>query len=148
MEALINRSITSYKKRNRNADISYSMKDVHIKVNVDDLWIEQLLVNLYSNAYDAIPDDRNGQVSIDVGMDQAYLMIRVSDNGIGISPEMKEKIFDFGISTKTDHRMRGIGLYLCKQIAEAHNGELSVEKSELDVGSTFIIKFPLAISTM
>lgn len=113
------------------------------KVQADGLWIELLLKNLLVNAFSAIPQDREGKVTIIVDADETYMHLHVKDNGSGISKELQQNIFDFGISTKNGgvNKMQGVGLYHSHLIAQVHNGLLQV-KSELNVGSTFTLSLP------
>lgn len=100
----------------------------------------RIFINLVRNAIQAIPPDRQGIVRITVataGDDR--LKVSVSDNGIGISPDVIELIFNTNYTTKT----KGMGLGLCvvKDAVEASGGSVSVVSTP-DVGTTFTILWP------
>jgi signal transduction histidine kinase len=82
------------------------------------------------------------------GEHAGFVKIIVSDTGIGIDKKDQEKIFDrFYRVDKARSREQGgsgLGLSISKWIAEAHQGDISVE-SELEKGSTFIVKLPMAV---
>ncbi|MCA9925774.1 MAG: ATP-binding protein, partial [Anaerolineales bacterium] len=93
------------------------------------------------NAYESIPHDREGVVSMTVEMEQDYILVRVRDNGKGIPHQQIPGIFEMGFTTKGRRQMHGVGLYHCKQIMDAHKGSLSVQ-SELSVGTEFEVRLP------
>lgn len=107
----------------------------------DRVRIEQVIANLISNA---IKYGNNKPILITVKKRKKCAEISIRDNGIGIKKSDQNAIFDRfkrAVSSK-DYSGLGVGLYICHQIVEAHNGKLSVE-SELNKGSTFIIELPL-----
>jgi signal transduction histidine kinase len=108
--------------------------------------IEQILLNLVINARQAMP--RGGRLKIELSENRKTHMaeIRVSDSGIGIPPERLRLIFEPYYTTKEpDEHGRGgtgLGLSVCRQIIEQHNGRIRVE-SVAGKGSTFTVKLPL-----
>nr|WP_106779964.1 sensor histidine kinase [Lysinibacillus timonensis] len=102
-----------------------------------------LFGNLIENAFDAlvsvVKPDKEITISIDDHED--VLAIMVSDNGIGMTEEVKAQIFENGYSTKAREN-RGIGLYLINEIVKKGNGTIEVI-SELNKGTTFLITFEL-----
>jgi signal transduction histidine kinase len=111
--------------------------------------IEQILLNLVINARQAMP--RGGRLKIEVRENiQAHMAeIRVSDTGVGIPPEQLRIIFEPFFTTKEPdehgHGGTGLGLSVCRQIIEQHNGRIRVE-SIVGKGSTFTVKLPLKAS--
>jgi signal transduction histidine kinase len=109
--------------------------------------IEQILLNLVINARQAMP--RGGRLKIELSENRKTHMaeIRVSDSGVGIPPERLRLIFDPFYTTKEPdehgHGGSGLGLSVCRQIIEQHNGRIRVE-SVAGKGSTFTVKLPLA----
>jgi signal transduction histidine kinase len=108
--------------------------------------IEQVLLNLILNARQAMP--RGGRLRIDVRDNTRTQMVelRVSDSGCGIPPERLRLIFEPFYTTKepdeTGTGGTGLGLSVCRQIVEQHQGRIRVE-SLVGKGSTFTIKLPI-----
>lgn len=107
--------------------------------------IEKILYNLLSNACKFT--DKNGKIDVQIMLTGDHnLEILVSDNGIGISQEDQQKIFDrfFRIEQKSYQKVdgTGIGLALTKELVKLYGGEISLESQE-GVGSTFMINLPL-----
>ncbi len=121
----------------------------HPHAMVNPSQIQQLLLNLLINARQAMP--QGGTLTLKVrenGTDQ-LAEICVSDTGCGIPSDVLPRIFDSFFSTKQadadGQGGSGLGLSLCKQIIEAHQGRIRVE-SRLGAGTTFTIKLPLSQS--
>jgi len=115
-----------------------------ITIVVDHQKITQVLINLLTNAVKySMPGTTISVTAMLLG-DQ--IQISVSDQGIGIPPEHRQKIFDqfYRISSadKIKAKGMGLGLYISKEIMEAHSGKIRVE-SEEGKGSTFYIQFPV-----
>src|SRR5262249_31743933 len=108
--------------------------------------IEQILLNLLINARQAMP--RGGRLRIELRANTETHMaeIRVSDTGVGIPPEQLRLIFEPFYTTKEPdehgHGGTGLGLSVCRQIIEQHQGRIRVE-SVAGRGSTFTVKLPL-----
>jgi signal transduction histidine kinase len=102
--------------------------------------LRQIVVNLVSNALDAV--DRNGRVSVTAepaGDDDVLIM--VSDTGHGISPEDLRRIFEPFYTTKGRGKGTGLGLAICRQLTAALGGSISVE-SRPGQGSRFFVRLP------
>lgn len=108
-------------------------------LKVDPDAIEMVILNLASNAYDAIVWE--GCIQINTSLDGDYLDIAVSDNGAGISKDYIDTDL-FKPFRTTKKKGFGIGLYQCKSIIEAHGGDIAVE-SEAGRGTRFTVKLPL-----
>lgn len=101
--------------------------------------MRQVLVNLVRNALDATHKDGQVHLSAFVLNDNA-VAFKVTDNGSGISPAQLEAVFDPFFTTK-DNGL-GLGLEICRQIVEAHGGELKIE-STVGKGTDVIVALPL-----
>ncbi|MBS1959848.1 MAG: HAMP domain-containing histidine kinase [Bdellovibrionales bacterium] len=113
-----------------------------IDVYCDTFRIEQVIVNLLSNAMKYSPGTLI-EVTTSEGNGVARLTVR--DHGIGISPEKHDLIFNRFERVSSDQNIRGLGLglYISKQIVEAHRGRIYVE-SAIGKGSIFTVELPLA----
>jgi len=105
--------------------------------------VKQVLINLIDNAMKYSPEDK--EIEIQVLARPAEVEIDVSDRGIGISPEQRDRIFDKFYRAPEAARVNpkgvGLGLKIVKHIMDAHQGEIRVE-SRPPRGSTFRIIFP------
>lgn len=110
-------------------------------VNTDREQMLRVFNNLIKNALQAIEKPEDGVIEITLAEDENAYEIYISDNGAGISEELKEKIFDPNFTTKKSGM--GLGLALVKNIVEASSGKISFV-SELNKGTTFIIQLPKA----
>jgi signal transduction histidine kinase/DNA-binding response OmpR family regulator len=103
--------------------------------------ITQILINLLTNARDAMPE--GGEISIRTAHDllTAQLVLEVSDIGTGIPEAARKKIFDPFFTTKPPGQGTGLGLYIVAGIVRAYGGEIVVH-STLGEGTTFTLTFP------
>lgn len=117
-----------------------------LPLDVDPVRIEQLIVNLITNAAKFTPTA--GEIRIATARDGAGALLTVVDSGIGLRPEMTQAIFNpFTQDDRTLDRSRGglgIGLTIARRIAELHGGALQASSEGVNKGSTFIARFPLA----
>jgi two-component system NtrC family sensor kinase len=103
--------------------------------------LQQVLVNLTTNACHAMPEGA-GMLSIDARMGPTGdVEIRLSDNGSGISPDHLGRIFEPFFSTKGEGHGTGLGLSIVRNLVELHHGVIEVH-SELGQGTTFVLTFP------
>jgi signal transduction histidine kinase len=105
--------------------------------------LRSLLVNLLENSLDACRVDHKKQehnVTFKVTSDQDYIRFEVTDNGIGMDRETREKVFSLFFSSK-GMEGTGLGLFIANNIAKAHGGDIEVE-SEVDQGTRFAVKIP------
>jgi len=111
--------------------------------------IGQVIINLVINASHAIEDrmkdtGEKGEITIRTFEDEGSVVVSIKDTGGGISEKLKERIFDPFFTTKDVGRGSGQGLAISRTIVhEKHGGELSFE-SEMDNGTTFVIRLPVA----
>jgi PAS domain S-box-containing protein len=98
--------------------------------------IKQLILNLARNGMEAMDD--KGNLRIETMNFKDTVQLRVIDNGVGISKEKLERLFEPFYTTKTNGT--GLGLALCLSIVERHNGKIHVE-STVGQGTSFIVSF-------
>jgi signal transduction histidine kinase len=113
--------------------------------------LNQVFLNLLANAIDALDEstqerDTNfRQISIctEVSQDGQWAIVRIKDNGTGMSEAVKQKVFDYLFTTKPVGKGTGLGLSISRQIVmEKHGGKLSCISSPGE-GSHFIIEIPI-----
>jgi len=100
--------------------------------------LREALTNIVFNALDAMPE--GGRVTLSTDVEGTHVLCRVSDTGIGMAEDVRQRIFDPFFTTKGE-RGTGLGLSVVYGIVTRHNAELDVQ-SQLGQGTTFIIKFP------
>jgi len=109
-------------------------------VYIDENKIQGVLVNLYTNAIQAMPPGGTLSIRSFFENDSGHIMIEIEDTGTGISPEFISNIFDPFFSTKGTQGT-GLGLSISYGIIRNHRGEIRV-KSDVDAGTTFTIELP------
>ncbi|MGQ1945553.1 hybrid sensor histidine kinase/response regulator transcription factor [Geofilum sp. OHC36d9] len=139
----------SFKPLSDTRKIKLSLNIIQKPLNafVDPDKIEKVLFNLVSNAFKYSKD--NSAITITANLqasDQAdkKIVIRIKDEGIGISDEHKQKIFErfYQVNQLKTQSTGGIGLFLAKTLIEQHNGQIQVE-SEPEKGSCFTVEIPV-----
>lgn len=106
---------------------------------LDSAQIEQVLINLFRNAINAVADKNDKSIRIEVSTSDGKCTLSVTDNGRGIPREQLDKIFIPFYTTRKEGS--GIGLTLSKQIMHRHGGHIEVS-SEQEHGTTFRLVFP------
>jgi signal transduction histidine kinase len=101
--------------------------------------LRQILVNLLTNALDAV--DENGRVTVAARPEDDGVLITVSDTGHGIPADDLKRIFEPFYTTKGRGKGTGLGLAICRQLTAALGGTISVE-SQPGRGSTFFVRLP------
>jgi two-component system, NtrC family, nitrogen regulation sensor histidine kinase NtrY len=123
----------------KNIALEIVLKDTDLTLEMDPNLVEQVMINLIVNAMEAVKDRSQPRIVL-----TAYLattkkiIIKVADNGSGISEEVLDKIFIPFFSTKKSGS--GIGLSLCKQIMMLHKGNITVQSME-GQGTAFLLQF-------
>ncbi len=109
-------------------------------VDIDENRMKQAFLNIFKNAFEAMPN--GGKLSVSTGRGHnGYVEVRISDTGVGISKEGFEKIFDPFYTTKNTGT--GLGLTVSQQIIREHGGEIYCQSVPRE-GTTFIIQLPIA----
>ncbi len=111
----------------------------HPTVLADRSQLIRVFTNLLNNAMQAIGDKHQGLIRVTLTRDNEDIVVAVSDNGAGISPDRADKIFEPDFTTKSGGM--GLGLAIVKGIVEGIHGEISFT-SEEEKGTTFVIKIP------
>ncbi len=134
--------------------ISGSARDRNIEIrpdlpqNLPDVFIDwdriyDSMLNLVTNAMDAIPEDRHGIITLrsSHSKEKGRVLVEVIDNGSGIPEEYRDKICHLFFSTK-GRRGTGIGLAVTKKVIEEHNGRLWFD-SKTGEGTRFVVELPV-----
>ena len=103
----------------------------------------QLFQNLISNAIKFKKPDSRPEINITSEISKKEVIIKVTDNGIGINPEYQERIFVIfqRLHTRSEYKGTGIGLAICHKIVQRVGGRIWVE-SEVDKGASFFVALP------
>lgn len=108
-------------------------------IDGDPAQIEQVVINLVSNARDALP--KGGRITLATRDEGDRVVLSVTDTGVGIDPSLQARIFEPFFTTKEAGRGTGLGLSSCLAVVEAMQGELTL-RSELGQGTEVTIRFP------
>lgn len=140
----------------QNVQLHSPVMDEQISIEADELQLRQLLLNLLLNALDAMPD--GGSVWLDVSSDKLLdatgwngqagddlpgVKIRITDDGPGLSPEVLERVFEPFVSTKDTGI--GLGLSICQQIVESHEGRITARNRD-GGGAEFTVSLPQSVN--
>ncbi len=142
---ILNESIELYQDsaNGKNISIEFNPSNQNLEVYVDKIRISEVIENLLSNAIKYTPS--GGSVNISLAEAGKDIRFKVVDNGMGISPEDLDRIFErfYRIKTKQTRSITGsgLGLSIVKGIVDAHNGTVHVE-SKVGKGTTFIVSLP------
>jgi signal transduction histidine kinase len=131
----------------QNHTMITSFPQIPIWLQADAARLEQVFVNLLSNA--AKYTDTGGSVELHVTREMSQAVVRISDSGIGISPEVLPHVFDLFVqadpSSRRGNAGLGIGLALVRNLVERHGGFVTVASAGLGHGSEFTVRLPLPV---
>jgi signal transduction histidine kinase/ActR/RegA family two-component response regulator len=120
-----------------------------VEIEGDAMRLAQVFANLLNNA--AKYTDDGGRITLAVHTDEQGVTVRVSDSGIGIAPEMQERIFDMFVQAEPLHERGkaglGVGLTLARQLIALHGGRIEVASAGLGHGSEFSVRLPIGEPT-
>ena len=129
-----------------NHELQVVLPAESLYLDADRVRVAQIVSNLLVNAAKYTP--AGGRISLEVERDGDFVLIRVTDNGIGIPPAMLPKIFELFTqvdSSKTrSHGGLGIGLTLVKTLVEMHGGAVEAYSAGVQQGSQFVVRLPIA----
>ena len=129
-------------RRQRSAACNLLLNEQNPKVLGVESQIEQVLVNLLTNAFQALSGP-GGQVTIRTQTKGERVRVEIEDNGVGIAADLLDKIFEPFYTTRDEGNALGLGLHTAKWIIEEHGGELSV-RSTPGVATIFAFELPIA----
>ena len=145
MDDIVEEALRHVNPAVREHDLKVVACDEPALVNVDARLMVQLVVNLVNNAITYTP--AGSHIMISISVDDGRVACSVADDGPGIAPEDRERIFESFYTANhglaDSHRSVGLGLSLCRSIALAHGGSIEVAAADPH-GSVFTIELPAA----
>jgi signal transduction histidine kinase len=146
---IIERVIAQMSQSSDRHQLTLSTPLSHLVAQVDRGRIEQVLVNLLTNAIKYSPSGGSVEVTLQVMPGRQEALISIRDQGIGIP--QAEQAYLFGRFVRASNSQAqwisgtGLGLYLCRELVSQHGGEIWFESTE-GAGSTFFLRLPLSPS--
>jgi signal transduction histidine kinase len=143
LRSLIKESVDSARQLSATHEIEYKIPNEELFLYVDATKMNQVLLNVLSNAIKYSPDNKEIRLNAERFGDE--VKISISDHGKGIAKEHLDQVFtQFYRVTSKDNQTEGLGLglYLCKEYVEAHHGKIWAE-SEVGKGTTMYITLPI-----
>ncbi len=145
LRTLISDTVKRCKVLARKKNISITAGPIpQISLSGDKMYLEKMLVNLVKNS--VIYGNQNGHTKITIQKSKVYIIINITDNGIGISkedlPHVFERFYRADKSHNSSDNNTGLGLAIVKWVAETHGGTVSVKSIE-HKGSIFTVSIPI-----
>lgn len=142
--SVVKECFSFYEKLAKHKSLSYNLvSDLDgTEVLADAKYIEIILNNLLSNSFKYT---KEGSITVNLSLKDGFLVLSVSDTGVGIAPNKHKKIFERFFQLDSEHIGSGIGLSLVQRLVELHHGTIELE-SEPGKGSTFYVYLPQDIS--
>jgi len=130
LQESLSRTLDFYKPLLRKVHVETQWPQNPLWVEGDPARLDQVWANLIQNAIQAMPPEK-GHLRIEVRREEDnHALVLIQDNGHGIPPEIRERIFDPLFTTKAPGEGTGLGLPICRQIVELHGGQLRLLHSE------------------
>lgn len=139
--------MTAYALRSSDVTVQLQLSDELPVIHGDPDQLRQVLINLLVNAQHALEEvegERKLKISTRYLKRSREVVLKVKDNGPGVSVDMQRRIFEPLFTTKEVGIGTGIGLALCHRIITSHGGRIKVESSE-EGGATFVVRFPVSV---
>jgi two-component system CheB/CheR fusion protein len=143
---VIQNGLKIIKLKTKNNDIEFSLPNPESSTfcNINEGYAQQVFFNILDNAVAAVKTSKIKKINIDIETDQPdeYIVVNVSDTGLGIDEETLQRIFDPFYTTKEVGEGTGLGLSICKNIMEEIGGKISCT-SVINEGTVFHLSFPV-----
>jgi len=134
-------ALTAAEMSTRHVHLNSQLPDYPTICKIDVDLIKQAVLNVVQNGAQAMP--QGGNLIVSLLEEGKSAVIQIQDEGLGISEELRERIFDLYFTTKKDGS--GIGLAMTYRILQLHHGSIDVQ-SELGRGSVFQLRIPLSVT--
>ena len=140
--------VLGHQLANHKIKVNFKLAPDLPKINAEHNRLEQVFINLVTNAIDAMDEKQivtkyEKRLNIETYHENDNVVIKVSDNGVGMTDKVKAKIFEPFFTTKTIGKGTGLGTSISFGIVKDYKGTIAI-KSEYGEGTEFIIKFPEA----
>jgi len=135
--------VTGYTLRTAGIEVERDLADILPEVLADADQMVQVFTNLVLNAEHAMQDTKSARklsIATSYGEKRDQVVVRVADNGPGIAPDIRSRIFEPLYTTKETGSGTGLGLALCHRIIDAHGGTIELEPED-GQGAAFVIRF-------
>jgi len=136
-------NLFSLRARSDDIRIAYDLSSDSSAVRAGESRLEQVILNLLDNARHAVEGVPDGMIRVRTTVGETHVTLEVSDDGVGMSPEVQKRILEPFFTTKAPGVGTGLGLAIVAGIVRDHGGEIAVQ-STLESGSTFTISLPRA----
>jgi signal transduction histidine kinase len=134
-------NVYSLFSNNDKVDMSLNSPDENYMVFADRKQILRVLNNIVKNAIQAVPDERQGEITVELKEELGdFVVINVTDNGCGIPKDKIHAVFVPNFTTKSSGT--GLGLAISRKIVEHAGGTIAFESKE-DIGTTFTVRLPI-----
>lgn len=120
--------------------ITFDSEHRDLQVSIDRTQMIRIITNLIKNAIEACDQVQDPLIEVSIELKNQNVLIYIKDNGVGISKDLQNKIFEPKFTTKTSGM--GLGLGMVQNLVNSYAGEISF-KSKIGQGTTFKILFPV-----
>ena len=134
--------LLSYRIEKQGISVTWHIADDTPEIWMNSNRIQQLILNLATNALDALEDSEKKEFNVDIRREGEFVRMTIADTGCGIAAESLGSIFDPFFTTKPVDQGTGLGLSVSQGIVKVHRGKISCE-SELGEGTKFTILLPI-----
>ena len=141
INACINNSLVRARNNLKTLTVVTNLAELPL-IQCNPSQINQVLLNLFNNAAQAIPADKKGELRIVSYLMDNTVVVSVTDNGNGIKEDSLNRIFEPFFTTKKAGEGTGLGLAIATQIIEQHGGSIKVT-SNIGQGTTFTLRLPI-----
>ncbi|CAG7626725.1 sensor histidine kinase [Paenibacillus allorhizosphaerae] len=142
LDAPVRQALSLIEPRKAAVDIRFMPGQAPPIAYIDVPHLSEAIYNLLKNAMESLAQQDQGIITVEIKQQNGWGMIRISDNGLGVSEEHLDQIFDPFFTTKASVNNWGIGLSYCHKIVTGHDGKIQVE-SKAGAGTSFIIFLPI-----
>jgi two-component system NtrC family sensor kinase len=141
---IVSRAVTlrTYSIARAGLTIGFHAPEAVFIVDGNRVQIQQAVLNLIANAEQALAGTRGGAIRVEMTEEGEQFLIRVADNGPGVPHELRDRIFEPFVTTRSRLEHSGIGLSASRMVAEGHGGSLALEPT--DHGASFVLRLPRA----